>query len=261
MISVVIPMYNAEESIARCLNSVLKQTYKGELEIIVVNDGSTDRSAELVEQFIKEYPDKTITLINQVNGGVSKARNTGLGLAKGAYIALLDSDDEWLSNKLEKQIQIMSANDHIDFLGCSRNNEVLRILFKKVETLHRVTVIQLLIKMFPQTSTALFKRKLYDEFGGYNEQLTHAEDGELWLRYCANGNFYYFPDSLVLTGNGKPSFGYSGLSANLEKMQYGNEFILKEARKKGLITSLAYFVLILFSRVKYIRRIIITKLR
>ena len=91
-ISIVIPTYNSEKYIARCLDSVLAQEER-DFEAIVVNDGSKDKTAVLVEEYVKK--DKRIILINQENGGVSKARNTGLDRAQGEYIFFVDSDD-WI---------------------------------------------------------------------------------------------------------------------------------------------------------------------
>ena len=246
-ITVIIPMFNSENTIKTCIDSVLHQTYKGKAEVIVVNDGSKDNSKAIVEEIIKNNnSDIEIQLINKENGGVSSARNKGLALAKGQYIALIDSDDRWLENKLEVQMNILKSSTDIDFIGCARNNEVLKIFGKKVETLHKATAKELLVKMYPQTSTAVFKRKLFEQFGGYNEDMTHAEDGNLWIRYCANANFYYMPDSLVITGNGKPHFGHSGLSANLEAMERGVVFSLNEAWKNQYINVFLYFVLYVF---------------
>jgi glycosyltransferase involved in cell wall biosynthesis len=254
-------MYNAQDSIINCLESVVKQTYQGAMEIIVVNDGSKDESPQMVADFAQKHSDYSIRLINQENGGVSKARNTGLHASKGDFIALLDSDDEWLINKLEVQMKILSSNSQIDFLGCGRNNEILKIFGKKIEKLHQSNVVQLLIKMHPQTSTAIFKKELFLKFGGYNENMTHAEDGELWLRYCSTAKFYYLPLSLVTTGGGKPSFGHSGLSANLEKMYEGNLYILKQAWTNNFINFPLYIFLLLFYKMKHLRRIYITKFR
>ncbi|WP_037443138.1 glycosyltransferase family 2 protein [Pedobacter antarcticus] len=262
-ISVIIPMYNASLSIRKCLYSVLNQTFAGELEVIVVNDGSTDKSLDIVNNIIDNQLKEniSITIINQKNSGVSKARNVGMMQSTGKLIALLDSDDEWLPRKIERQVEILNDNNLIDFLGCSRNNENLKILGKEISTLHKASVNELLIKVYPQTSTAIFKRELFEKFGGYNEQMTHGEDANLWVRYCANSNFYYSPESLVFTGDGKPSFGHSGLSANLKAMQRGSELTLKEARLNRLISLPFYYAVYAFSKVKYIRRIIITSLR
>jgi glycosyltransferase involved in cell wall biosynthesis len=262
MVSVIIPMYNAESTIKTCIDSVLKQTYKGKVEIIVVNDGSKDNSHVIVEELIRtNNANINIQLINKENGGVSSARNIGIYSARGEYIALLDADDRWLERKLDVQMEILKSNTQIDFIGCSRNNEELKIFGKKIGTLHKATVKELLVKMYPQTSTAVFKRILFEQFGGYNENMTHAEDGELWLRYCANANFYCIPDSLVITGDGKPHFGHSGLSANLEAMHKGNLFILKEAFNERKIGFISYSLFFVFYEIKYLRRVLLTKNR
>lgn len=253
-------MYNSENTIKTCIDSVLHQSYKGKVEIIVVNDGSKDNSKAIVEEIIRNNSSVVeIQLINKENGGVSSARNKGLALAKGGFIALLDSDDRWLENKLEVQMEILKKYAEIDFIGCARNNEVLKIFGRKIETLHRATVKELLVKMYPQTSTAVFKKKLFEQFGGYNESMTHAEDGNLWIRYCANANFYYVPDSLVITGDGKPHFGYSGLSANLGAMEKGVGFSLNESLEKKYIGFFEYLLFYVFYKIKYVRRIVISK--
>ena len=92
MISVIIPLYNKEQIIEKCIQSVLTQDYN-DFEVVVVNDGSTDRSAEIV----KRIDDSRVRLIEQENGGPSKARNTGVKNAKGEWIVFLDADDEFLS--------------------------------------------------------------------------------------------------------------------------------------------------------------------
>lgn len=257
-------MYNSSSTIVKCLDSVLNQTYQdSSYEVIIVNDGSKDNSKEIVESYIKEYlnPNYKIILINQTNGGVSKARNTGLQYANGDFIALLDSDDEWLPDKLDRQISVINEGESIDFLGCSRNGEQLKIFGKRIDSLHKASVKELLLKMFPQTSTAIFKKEVYLRNGGYNENMTHGEDGEFWVRICSNSNFYYLPESLVITGSGKPSFGHSGLSANLKAMQKGNEYIIQQALKNKLIGYTFYYFLMFFYKFKYLRRIIITKIR
>ncbi|MGQ7884888.1 glycosyltransferase [Paenibacillus sp. WC2504] len=102
-ISVVIPIYNVEKWLENCLHSVLKQTYDN-FEIIIVNDGSTDRSAEIAEKFVKK--DFRINLISKKNGGVSSARNTGMSVATGKYITFIDPDDELSENFFVKMFNV-----------------------------------------------------------------------------------------------------------------------------------------------------------
>lgn len=260
MVSVIIPMYNSEQTIVNTLDSIKNQTYKGDMEIIVVNDGSEDKSKEIVEEYITQNPELKILLINQDNKGVSVTRNNGLKKAKGKYFAFIDSDDEWHENKTEIQINILKRNPHIDFLGCARNNEKIKILFKRVDKMYKIDIKDLFIKMFPQTSTVIFKRELFDKYGGFDESMTHAEDGDLWIRYCKVSNFYYIPESLVTTGRGKPSFGFSGLSANMRLMHLGYLRILKKNKENGAISNIEYYLLYLFYMLKYLRRIIIKKI-
>ncbi|MBF7097332.1 glycosyltransferase family 2 protein [Alkalibacter mobilis] len=109
--SVVVPVYNREDFIEKTLNSVLDQTYK-ELELIVVDDCSTDRSYEIVKEIANRDP-RVVLIKNDVNMGVADTRNIGIQKSSGKYVALLDSDDLWLDNKLEIQI------NHIEEKGCS----------------------------------------------------------------------------------------------------------------------------------------------
>ena len=103
-ISVVIPAYNAEQHIGRAIDSVLAQTRPAD-EIIVIDDGSTDATAEVIRSF-----GDRVTLIQQKNAGVSVARNTGIEAATGDWIAFLDADDEWLPEKLKRQAEHLSRN-------------------------------------------------------------------------------------------------------------------------------------------------------
>lgn len=261
MVSVVIPMYNSQRTIIRALESVVNQSFKNHIEeIIVVNDGSTDDSLKLIQEFCENSLIKIIVL-NQNNQGVSSARNNGMELAKGDWIALLDADDEWLPHKLEKQIEQLIANPEIDFLGCSLVGKNLKILSKKITNLYKADIKDICIKMFPQTSTAIFKKKIFDEIGGYDINQKYAEDGNYFMKICSLYNYYYSPMQLVVYDGGKPGFGSSGLSANLKEMHKGYIKNIKELREKDIISRSFYFFLYIFYCLKYIRRCIISKLR
>ena len=108
LVSIVTPVYNSEKFIEETIKSVQDQTYKN-WEWILVNDCSVDKSAEIIEQYIKN--DSRIKLINlKENSGAAIARNTGIEQSKGKYIAFLDSDDLWVKEKLEKQIKFSKEN-------------------------------------------------------------------------------------------------------------------------------------------------------
>jgi glycosyltransferase involved in cell wall biosynthesis len=259
MISVVIPMYNSENCIERALLSVINQTYLGKIEIIVVNDGSMDKSQKVVENFIINHPCDDIKLINQTNGGVSKARNTGLKNTNGDYIAFLDSDDAWFSNKISNQINILNDNVNIDLLGTAfegfyfsnkLEEEVMHIKFK-----------DLIFKNYFQPSTVIMKKSIVDKIGLFDESQKYAEEGNFFFRVSQEFNCFFFNKKLIVYGDGKKGFGDSGLSANLKEMEKGELKNLKFAYNNNWINFGVYSFAVSFSVLKYIRRIILVKIR
>lgn len=111
-VSVIIPVYNRENTIKRCIDSIIRQTYPAS-EIIVVDDGSTDSTLETVQ---KNYGGK-VKIVRQHHKGAQAARNTGIRIANGEYIAFLDSDDEWMKNKLELQIRALQKDKQAAICG------------------------------------------------------------------------------------------------------------------------------------------------
>lgn len=258
MISVVIPMYNAELFILNALESVKKQTFLTErFEIIIVNDGSTDKSREVVENYILQNSTFNIHLINQENGGVSKARNTGLKLAKGNYIALLDADDEWYPKKIERQISFLESKEfEIDFLGCRRKNHEILYPYKVGENnLATLSFRDLMFRNETQPSTVIFKRKVLDNSGYFDDNQRYAEDLNYWLKVSEHNKMSILNEELVLAGAGKRTFGVSGLSANLKEMEKGFQKNLKEVLRTKRINCAEYVGYYLFYKLKYLVRI------
>ena len=259
-ITVVIPMYNAENTIERALSSVVNQSQGNFLvEIIVVNDGSKDRSREVVENFIIQHKDFKINLINQSNAGVSKARNTGLRGAMGDYIALLDSDDAWLPEKLAVQIDCLEKNRSIDFLGASFDG--LGIRNKLDGELSKISFKDLLFKNYFQPSTIIFKKEVLSKIGYFEENQRYAEEGNYFMRVAREFNCFFLNKKLIIFGDGKAGFGESGLSANLKEMEKGELQNLRFAYKNDWISTPLYIFTVGFSILKYIRRILIVKMR
>lgn len=264
MVSVIIPMFNAENTIKSCIDSVLKQTFKGKVEIIVVNDGSTDKSQVIVEELMRRNNSNiNIQLINKENGGVSKARNTGLRISKGDYIALLDSDDEWLENKLDIQIPFLKdSSRNIDFIASNRNNEKTTFPYKiKDDQYAEITLKKLLFKIVGQTSTAIFKNKILKNTGYFDENQKYSEDANYWLRISIKNRMVLLSESLVITGGGKPAVGFSGLSSNVEAMEKGVQKNIKEMFISHHINIFEYVFFVIFSRVKYLKRILTLKIK
>ena len=262
MVSVVIPMYNSSQTILQSIQSVLDQTYQGGIEIIVVNDGSTDDSLRVVTDFCSKSQKANIIIIDKTNGGVSSARNTGMQAANGDYIALLDSDDVWHENKLTEQMKVLLSYPEIDLLGCNRNNQVInRFIFKKFDRLTLISSRLLLYKNFFSTPTVIFKRNILKTIGFFDENQHFAEEGNYWIRICDKGACMLLNESYVITGGGKPDFGYSGLSSNLLEMEKGELKNLRDALALKIINYGEFIILNIYSIAKYLRRVLIVKLR
>ena len=257
LISVIIPLYNAENSIEKTLNSIKDQTWEGDFEIIIVNDGSTDRSLQVVENYILQNSTLNIQVINQENGGVSKARNTGLKLAKGTCIALLDSDDEWYPTKIERQISFLESEKFdIDFLACRRKNHELLYPYKVGQNnLANISFRNLMFRNETHPSTVIFKRKVLDNSGYFAYDQKYAEDLNYWLKVSEHNKMFILNEELVLAGGGKRSFGVSGLSANLKEMEKGFQKNLKEMFSLNRINLTEYVLYFIFYKFKYMFRI------
>lgn len=182
--SVIIPLYNKEKFIENTINSVLNQTFT-DYELIIVNDGSTDKSSEVVLQF----EDERIHYLEQENLGVSSARNLGISFAKSDYIAFLDADDYWFSNFLE-EIAVMINN--------FPNQKVFSAAFE-IETSNKIIPAQYSIEKSDHyqvvnyfeasckesiiwTSSAAFHKDVFKEIGNFDTNIKSGQDTDLWIR-------------------------------------------------------------------------------
>ncbi len=261
-VSVVIPMYNCAETILQAIDSVYEQTWTGDIEIIVVNDGSTDNSRAVVESYIKFNKRVNIVLINQANAGVSSARNKGIKSSIGEWICLLDADDVWLPNKLDRQLHILEAHPEIDFLGTARNGEIFdRIGVRILDTLNKISAKELLFRFVFVTPTVIFRRSILSDIGYFDETQKYAEEGNYFIRITHHYTSYLLNESLVITGGGKNHFGDSGLSSNLWGMEKGELKNIRLAYRMKIIHFTEYLFFNLFSILKYIRRVYIVKVR
>lgn len=258
-ISVVIPMYNSHNTILKCIESVVNQDFGGETEIVVVNDGSKDESQKIVENYIAENPSVKLKLINQQNGGVSKARNTGIKNASGKYIAFLDSDDAWFPNKLSTQMQVMENNKDVDFLAAAFDG--LYFNNRKDKELIKISLKDLIYKNYFQPSTVIMKAEIVNKIGYFDENQKYAEEGNYFIRIARYFNCYFLNKKLINYGDGKSGFGVSGLSSNIKEMQKGFQKNLTFAYDNKYISLPSYLSASLFSKLKYLRRILIVNFR
>lgn len=193
-ISVIIPTYNRKNTLPRAVESVLNQTYKP-VEIIIVDDGSTDGTKEW---FSEMYP--LVHYIYQVNSGVSSARNTGINSARGDWIALLDSDDEWLPDKLELQVKLLQNNAELRFC---HTNEIwirngVRINQRKKHQKYGGNIFKKCLDICRiSPSSSLFHTSVIKDVGLFDESLDVCEDYDLWLRITAKYPVLFLDQPLI----------------------------------------------------------------
>ncbi|NEQ65644.1 MAG: glycosyltransferase [Symploca sp. SIO2D2] len=196
LISVILPVYNGEQTIRETIRSVLNQTCQ-DFELIIINDGSEDGTLEIIEPI----QDPRIKVLSYSNAGPNPSRNRGLVEAKGEYIAFIDADDLWTSDKLASQLQALQAHpqaavayswtDYIDASGqflrrgshMSLTGDVLRHL--------------LLMNFLESGSNPLIRQEALATVGGFDESLTHGEEWDMWLRLAAQYQFVAVPSPQV----------------------------------------------------------------
>lgn len=198
-VSVIIPAYNAEPYIGASLRSVMGQTYR-HIEILVVDDGSTDTTAGIVAGYAQK--DDRIILISQQNKGLAAARNSGIARATGEYICILDSDDIMLPKKIERQLVYMEAHPDCDITYSDLYHfidDTTRIYHHPMPAVGNDVYTSLLYGNSINPNAVFFRRSVYERFGGFDESLLSAEDWDYWLTIAYRGaRFMYQPERLTL---------------------------------------------------------------
>jgi glycosyltransferase involved in cell wall biosynthesis len=221
-ISVIIPAYNQAKFLSAAVDSVLAQTYR-DYEIIVVDDGSTDSTAEVA----KQYGDQ-VRYLYQDNLGLAGARNTGIRAARGEYIGLLDSDDIWLPEYLRTMKNLASQHPEavvffcaarcMDMEGIDLTQEVGRRSPSSKDLYH-----QLIRANFIIPSTVLMRQAPVRSAGLFDPRLRSCEDWDLWLRLLPQQSFVGIPDALV-----RYRIHGSSLSANVARMQQSVRAVIEK---------------------------------
>ena len=198
-ISVVIPTFNRLIYLERAIKSVLNQTISVN-EIIIVDDGSDDGTSEFVHS---NYPN--IKYIFQSNSGVSAARNTGIKAASSNWIAFLDSDDAWVTNKIQKQITELELNPEMNF--CHSNEIWIRNGKEiKQKNTHKkfggFIFNKCLDKCRISPSTVICRKSLLIKLNGFDEDLAICEDYDLWLRITSDNPVIYIEKPLIIKYGG-----------------------------------------------------------
>ncbi len=200
LVSVVIPTFNRSHLLLRAIDSVLSQSYKN-VEIIIVDDFSSDHTVEMVKHFFKERQFEKFKLIeNEKNYGVSYSRNQAIKESGGDYIAFLDSDDEWLERKLERQMDFFKINSQVALVHGEeiwiRNG--VRVNQKKI---HQKFGGQIFLKCLPlciiSPSAALVRKDILQEFDFFDEQYIVCEDYDLWLKITSKYEVGFISDPII----------------------------------------------------------------
>lgn len=230
LISVIIPTYNSAKWICDAVDSVINQTYKN-IEIIVVDDGSTDNTASLLNN---KYGN-TILYIYQENSGPSKARNTGIVNAKGKYVQFLDADDILLPNKITLQVQCLESNPeysavYSDFEYLVEKGGLIVTVsspkyFKESYATGDIFG-RFLNGNFIVCHSLLLKLEDIKLVGLFNENLNACEDFDLWLRMAAHEHKFFFLDNVLLQYRNTPD----SLSSNNTKLINGSIYAVRNIR-------------------------------
>jgi glycosyltransferase involved in cell wall biosynthesis len=198
-VSVIIPTYNRVAMVREAIESVLAQSY-ADRELIVVDDGSTDETEAAIASLIPQ-----LTYVYQEHRGVSAARNRGASLARGKYLAFLDSDDLWLKDKLQRQMRFMESHPearicYTDEIWIRRGVRVNPM--KKHRKYSGMIFPHCLPLCIISPSSALFARGLFEEAGMFDEALAVCEDYDLWLRIAARQPIYLVDEPLIVKRGG-----------------------------------------------------------
>lgn len=244
-ISVIIPVYNGEDTIKEAIESVFFQDRAGcDLEIIIVDDGSTDGTVAVIEQYSCRYP-SLFTVVQQDNAGPAAARNTGIARATGEFIAFLDADDRWLSGKLKSQVEVLINQPALALVGTTMNgrrysNKPL-VIFLDFFALLRSNKIY--------TSSVLARKSAIVSAGGFKHGRRLSEDYELWLRISHHAPVALLNDPYLVYAQG------SGESSKLWPMEKGELETYRLLFSDGLISPLLYPFICTWSVLKFLIRL------
>lgn len=184
LISVVIPVYNREDTLVKAISSVVNQTYN-KIEIIVIDDASEYDIGNIVQRNFDDQRVKVFKNNHQVGG--AESRNIGVKKSKGSFIAFLDSDDFWKSEKIEKQIDFFKNDEELGLVYCDVLKEGN---LTSTRSLKKGLVWDDLIAgwmEFSNTSTLIVKRKVFDQVGGFDSTLKSCQDHDLWMKIAKRG--------------------------------------------------------------------------
>jgi len=225
-ISVIIPAYNSSDFIERTINSVLRQTFS-DWELLVINDCSTDNTAEKIKSFCQKDPRIKYLETEKNSGGSATPKNIGIKNAQGEYVAFLDHDDEWLPEKLEKQLAVFEnsniPNLGIVFCGAKLIDENKKN-FAVVNYKNKKSVFPDMLIRNPifSNSSVLLKKEIINIIGERDAKIKYSEDYDMWLRIAKEGYaFFCVEEPLFKYYFHKNNFTkYVNLAEKVDNMEY-----------------------------------------
>ncbi len=238
LVSIVVPAYNAEKYIAEAIESVISQTYNN-WELIIINDGSTDKT----EEIIRDFEDNRITIFYQKNSGVCSARNRGIAFAKGEYITFLDADDILPQKSLELRVKFLQNNPKIDLVdGCiSIKDKDMNTTIKTYIPYYNGKLLPKLLKLDDRVFFNVcyfFRRQVLDNTL-FKEKMTHAEDLLFYIEISSKKeiNYNFILDEIYLY-----RIGHTSAMTNLHGLEKGYLQLITEVKKFKNISKLDFFI-------------------
>ncbi len=243
LVSIITPCYNSEQFISRTIDSVVNQTYSN-FELIIIDDCSNDNTVEIIKSF--ESKDSRIKLVQlEINSGAAIARNRGLEIAKGRFIAFCDCDDIWFENKLEYQINFMLEKViPISFTSYQLINENGESFNKVINAIDRITHLEYLKNTIIGMSTSMIDTSLVKEFRF--ENIRTRQDTMLWITLLKRGHVAYGIKEVLV----KYTVRSNSISANKFKAASKVWDLYYNMEKMGLFKSSYYFIFYVFNAIK-----------
>ncbi len=253
LVSIVTPVYNAEKYLSEMIQSVQSQSYKY-YEHLLVDDCSTDSSIDIIKNFQKNDP-KIKIFMQSVNGGSACARNRGIREAQGEYIAFLDADDRWISDKLIKQIEALCNNNEIYLIGTQRffiDDKGTRLDIqdrRNGKYWGKYNVSDYIIDRIPiTTSSVIVKKECLEKCGYFKEEYRQCQDFEIWFRIINEFKIGVLEDKLVEYRVHPENISKNKIKGKLSKVKiFENEVLPKlglfgERKKEFLSLLQRYYI-------------------
>lgn len=263
LVSIIIPVYNSNKTIERSISSVIKSVEMNtkDYEIICIDDGSKDSSLAILKELSKN--NRRIKVFSQKNEGAAAARNAGLEIANGSYIAFNDSDDEWSVEHFSELMKIFKMFPDVKCVSANHDIEHQKTygLKKIAENLFEVNINAQQFKNYFSPQNSMISKEII-EFGiRFNPMMRGSEEFLFYNHILKNFKCLFYNKKISQSILHKFRYGQSGLSGNLKEMEKGELFAIKDAHINLGISNFVFFGAYIVSVFKYIKRIIIVKFR